>query len=71
MLAFLSRFGEFYRGILTQREHAGFAIGFNFEVETVGVIESIKFFFRFGSAALRISEHRKSLSISYTAIVLT
>lgn len=69
--------------ILTQREHAGFAVefkpiapclfavGFHFEVETIEVIESIEFFFRLGSAAMRISEHNESLSISYTAIVLT
>ena len=34
-----------------------FAIGFHFEVETIKVIESIEFFFRPGSATLRISEH--------------
>lgn len=43
----------------------------HFEVETIKVIESIEFFFRLSSAALRISEHSESLSISYTAIVLT
>ena len=48
-----------------------FAVGFHFKVETIEAIESIEFFFRLSSAALRISEHSESLFISYTAIVLT
>lgn len=48
-----------------------FAIGFYFEVEAIEIIESIEFFFRLGSAALRISEHNEVLFIYYTVIVLT
>lgn len=48
-----------------------FAIGFHFEVETIEVIESIEFFFRLSSAALRIGEHNGALFIYYAVIVLT
>ena len=41
------------------------------KVETIEVIESIEFFFRLGSAALRIGEHNGALFIYYTVIVLT
>ncbi len=47
------------------REPMLFAIGFHFWIETVEIIEPIEFFFRLGSAALRIGEH------NYTVIVLT
>jgi len=83
LLAFIASFGKFDRRVLTQRKHAGFtikfkpiapclfAIGFHFEVETNEIIEPIEFFFRLGSAALRISEHNGALFIYYTVVVLT
>lgn len=83
LLEFLAGFGKFDCRVLTQRKHAGFtvefkpiapclfAIGFHFEVETVEIIESIEFFFRLGSVALRIGEHNGALFIYYTVIALT
>lgn len=76
-------FSKFDCRVFTQREHAGFAvefkpiapglfaIGFHFEVETVEIINSIEFFFRLSSAAVRIGEYNGALFIYYTVIVLT
>jgi len=48
-----------------------FAVGFHFEVETIEVIESVKFFFRPGSAEFAMGEHDGAWFNYYAVTFLT